>query len=94
MTDVTYRSSSLRETLECITRLLYKASNLSTKNILTLGCEISNGSLRCHIHDVKVRPKDLSFGPEIDTRAISAGIFRADSMMKILVDALGTIAFG
>ena len=39
-------------------------------------------SLKCRIHDVKVRPKDLSFGPEIDTRAISLGIFHADSMMK------------
>ena len=31
---------------------------------------------------MKVRPKDLSFGPGIDTRAISLGIFRADNMMK------------
>ena len=31
---------------------------------------------------MKVRPKDLSSGPGIDTRAISLGIFHADSMMK------------
>ena len=31
---------------------------------------------------MKVGPKDLSSGPEIDTRAISLGIFHADSMMK------------
>ena len=31
---------------------------------------------------MKVRPKDLSSRPRIDTRAISLGIFRADSMMK------------
>ena len=31
---------------------------------------------------MKVRPKDLSYRPGIDTRAISLGIFHADSMMK------------
>ena len=82
MTDVIYQLGPLRETMKHDTRRFYKASNLSTKNILTPGCEVSNGSPRCRIHDAKVRPEDLSSRPGIDTRAISLGIFRADSMMK------------
>ena len=79
MADVIYRLDSLREIIKYDTRHFYKAGSLSTKNISTPGCEVSNGS-----PDAKVRPEDLSSGPEIDTRAISLGIFRADSMMKNL----------
>ena len=52
------------------------------QNISTPGRTASNGTSGCRIYDVKVRPKDLSSGPGIDTRAISLGIFHADNMMK------------